>query len=75
MERTMTDQESSEALDLQRELLDLRKENANLRLIRQANVILLGMIARYQRAIKSTGAILAEEEVALVEAIRKGGEL
>lgn len=68
----MTDREAREALELQRELLELRKENAELRSIAHAADALLQIVDRYQRCIKATGAILSEEEVALVQAIRNG---
>lgn len=37
-------------------------------------VVLLGIVSRYQRAVRSLGHSLAEDEVALVEAIRKLAE-
>lgn len=67
----MTDREATEALALQRELLQLRKDNAQLALVREGLGILLGIVARYQRAIRSTGAVPCEEETVLVESIRK----
>lgn len=70
----MTDREAREALELQRELLELRKQNAQLSMLRENTVLLLGIVTRYQRAIKSTGAFLSEEEAALVESIRKYAE-
>jgi len=71
----MTDREAREALDLQRELLSLRKENAELRMVAHGATLLLQIVERYQRCIKATGAAISEEEVAIVEAIKKGTEL
>lgn len=70
----MTDREAREALELQRELLELRKENAQHSMLRENTVLLLTIVTRYQRAIKSTGAFISEEETALVESIRKYAE-
>lgn len=70
----MTDREAREALELQRELLELRKQNAQLSMLRESTVVLLGIVTRYQLAIKSTGAFISEEETALVESIRRDAE-
>lgn len=70
-----SDQDIRESLAQQREILSLRKENAELRMAefraRTAVTSLLDICARYRKAIHSTGAYPSEEESAIVAAIRK----
>lgn len=62
---------AKETLEQQRVIAALRQENTALRLANEGIPLLLAIIERYQAAIRSTGAIPSDDELAMIAMIRR----
>jgi hypothetical protein len=63
---------AAEMLEHQREIVALREANNTMRMIVEQGIpLLVAIIERYQAAIRSTGAIVSDDELAMVAMIRK----
>jgi hypothetical protein len=66
---------AKEMLEQQRAITALRQENASLRLANQSIQLLIAIIERYQAAIRSTGAIPSDDELAMVAIVRRESQV
>lgn len=67
----MNTEDAKEMLEHQRLIAQLRQENAQLRLANEGIPLLIAIIERYQTAVRSTGATLSDDELCMVNLIRK----